>query len=1030
MKCNIWLKRVIPKVLGILTCSILLAGYISVLPSISQPLPVKADAAWLAGWSDRMTANFTAGNLAGVNYQMSVNFNLISSLPAHATTNITTPTWDGHGNAIHPSVVRPNPSGSWNGFIYWMAMVSYYNSDANYSKIEVLCSNNPDSGWQVPPSGITPLASTNITFGGFTGQPNLFYDSASDKLWLFWTDSSDTTHEDHVRRMETNNGYTWTNNTTVLSCNLTGSELIPYLGPSVVKAGSTYYMYLLDITGSAVSGAGNKFTVYSSSDGLSWTFQQNVNFRSSMPAANYVWYAEVRYSEAYGFVMLLTVGESLGITSSQFMLWSSTTPYDFYPLNGNPDAFFLGWGAAGSWDRYPYKGTFILTANDTMQIWYASENSSVGLGPWWTGYTTAALNHQANQICQNTQHDFADVRFTKADGTTVMAPQAMDEYGTKLNAQFYFVDSDNLSSDQKGYMYYGNPTAPNIFDWTGTSYQSLGDNFNAVSMNSTMWTKFEDTGGNTTQANGMITANCSPNNSAAGLVSASSVNLTGIAIKMTLNKQPWVSATPTAAVGLAIGNTKVTSGFYGSPNWYRILYTPVGNTIYVQKNVGGVTTLASPSIDHFSPSLELRITSSNISLVSNNITRYTDNYALPSFINYIYAMSNATGVGTQPVYFDNFFVRKYVSPEPSITFGAQESSGGVSVPTVTSSNASSITATSAVANGTVVSLGGENISATYALLGTSTGNYTQSFINSLGSSNITGAFTVSLTSLSSGTHYFGKMGATGLTAGNGTGAEFNFWTLPDKVTNVIASSGTSTNNITLTFNSVTGATNYTIWRTIMGGGTTNLTSVSDNSTYIDNTAPVATISPGTASASDGTSNITVSLSLSGQSIHQGTHTAYQVQAYNSSGLGTISDPSTGYVGTGILTYQWQRSAADADAAYGDIAGANTASYSDTAGVYIPDGRYYKCRLNATDATQQISTADRGFMSLVMPAPTTTTTAGNTLLTTVLPIILAVTVIIVVVTLYLFTGNVTLLLMGLTMALTAYMIAVILIQVLF
>ena len=63
---------------------------------------------------------------------------------------------------------------------------------------------------------------------------------------------------------------------------------------------------------------------------------------------------------------------------------------------------------------------------------------------------------------------------------------------------------------------------------------------------------------------------------------------------------------------------------------------------------------------------------------------------------------------------------------------------------------------------------------------------------------------------------------------------------------------------------------------------------------------------------------------------------------------------------GSLTYQWQRSAADADASYSDISGATTASYNDTGAPANGDGRYYRCVLNATGASQQTSTADRGY----------------------------------------------------------------------
>jgi hypothetical protein len=70
-----------------------------------------------------------------------------------------------------------------------------------------------------------------------------------------------------------------------------------------------------------------------------------------------------------------------------------------------------------------------------------------------------------------------------------------------------------------------------------------------------------------------------------------------------------------------------------------------------------------------------------------------------------------------------------------------------------------------------------------------------------------------------------------------------------------------------------------------------------------------------------------------------------------------------------ISYQWWRSSGDSDADYSLIAGATTASYSDTGGVYSPDGRYYICTVSATGAASQNTTADRGYMNTVASAIT-------------------------------------------------------------
>jgi hypothetical protein len=160
----------------------------------------------------------------------------------------------------------------------------------------------------------------------------------------------------------------------------------------------------------------------------------------------------------------------------------------------------------------------------------------------------------------------------------------------------------------------------------------------------------------------------------------------------------------------------------------------------------------------------------------------------------------------------------------------------------------------------------------------------------------------------------------------------------------------------VSWNPSTGASNYNVARDgVYLGPTGNVTS------YVDTGANPPVITPGTAIASDGTSNVNVSVSLSGTSVANGTIHTYAVMAINASGNSTLSPAVGGYRGHGALTYQWQISAGDSDANYSDIGGATSSTYTNTS---TPSnvGRYWRCVLNATGATQQISLADRGYRS--------------------------------------------------------------------
>jgi len=180
-------------------------------------------------------------------------------------------------------------------------------------------------------------------------------------------------------------------------------------------------------------------------------------------------------------------------------------------------------------------------------------------------------------------------------------------------------------------------------------------------------------------------------------------------------------------------------------------------------------------------------------------------------------------------------------------------------------------------------------------------------------------------------------------------------TIPDPPTNVQATDGAYTDKVQITWTKSDGATAYQVYR-----DGTPLGWLGDVATYDDTGADAPTITPGSALASDGEYTEHVALSLSGQSVSYGTVHVYKVRAKNAVGESEDSLTDTGFRGKGTLTYQWQRSAADSDANYSNINGATTPSYNDTEAPADGSGRYYRCVINATGASQQISTSDRGY----------------------------------------------------------------------
>lgn len=148
-------------------------------------------------------------------------------------------------------------------------------------------------------------------------------------------------------------------------------------------------------------------------------------------------------------------------------------------------------------------------------------------------------------------------------------------------------------------------------------------------------------------------------------------------------------------------------------------------------------------------------------------------------------------------------------------------------------------------------------------------------------------------------------------------------------------------------------------------GWVNIGSNSTSETYNDTDAPAPVITPGTAAASDGTFNFKVTCANSGESIENGATKNYRFIQSNAYMSNSTSLEDTGYRVKGTISYQWQISAADSDADYSDISGATSSTltfYDAPAGV----GRYYRCKITASNSTTQYSTAERGYRVLLTP----------------------------------------------------------------
>lgn len=284
---------------------------------------------------------------------------------------------------------------------------------------------------------------------------------------------------------------------------------------------------------------------------------------------------------------------------------------------------------------------------------------------------------------------------------------------------------------------------------------------------------------------------------------------------------------------------------------------------------------------------------------------------------------------------------------------------GADTPTVTLSAATSVEATTATLSGNLAYTGGENCTITvyYGTTnhpGTASGWDSSSAPTTPSQPQGVAAFSLNVTSRDPGTTYYFTASANNSGGTSWPAASLSFITKPAAPTGVAASDGTYTTNITITWTKSTGATDYHVWR-----DSTDLGSAGDVAIFAD-TGNAPAITPGTASATDGTSSSYVTLTFSGQSASVGATSTYKVVASNASGNSADSTTDTGYRSVGAVTETWQESSGDAATGFYDISG-TTSPFNWTGGPTDGTGRYYRVRVSASGAADAYSTSDRGFM---------------------------------------------------------------------
>ncbi len=268
-------------------------------------------------------------------------YNLRTATSSHPATYQTTPTYDGSGQTVHPSVIDFGVGSTWNGYRYWMAITPYPNSDANYERLSILASADGDA-WEVPAVVTNPVINEKHT------DPDLYYEAGI--MYLIYRDGTGGATNGNIFVCESTDGFA-THTTPV---NVLASDVNSALSPSVIKVGSTYELYSINITPAThIVERRTASSIYGP-----WSAPATV-INSTPNVSHQAWHMDVVYTGGI-HVAAICAESGHGIYLAQSV--NGGTTWEISP------AYVLA--SAAGWDAILYRPTIVATATG-FDMWYS-----------------------------------------------------------------------------------------------------------------------------------------------------------------------------------------------------------------------------------------------------------------------------------------------------------------------------------------------------------------------------------------------------------------------------------------------------------------------------------------------------------------------------------------------------------------------------------------------------------------------------------------------------------------------------------
>lgn len=312
---------------------------------------------------------------------------ILQSVKAYPATKsqLSLTTYDGSGETIHPSVVAI--AAGWNGYKYWMANTPLPQSQGSPSDYEnpSIWASNDGVTWDVSAGLTNPIVAKPV--GGYNSDTDIFYNSADNKLYVIWKDS---TGGNVIKIISSSDGITWGNIHIVLT---RGASEIENRSPSLIKIGSKYYIYYETDDDGAYT---NSRIMRASCNTIDGTYGNKETITAPVNVGYHWWHFDISYINGLYWIC---ASQTIGNSSGDIYILRSIDGITF--VN---DGYFKVHATAGGWDNNGcYRPSIALIEGQYVLFYGALSPPAVKSG-------TGKIN--IDFVNTNTNNDYASFFLT------------------------------------------------------------------------------------------------------------------------------------------------------------------------------------------------------------------------------------------------------------------------------------------------------------------------------------------------------------------------------------------------------------------------------------------------------------------------------------------------------------------------------------------------------------------------------------------------------------------------------------------